>query len=232
MVHGKEMHQNNRNRERNDVMSGVDTYNNWVEHPDNASNINKNDKMVPYLEHHFIYINYSKSVYYVGSGKVTNLPYCVLEFIRYIVHYEKGIYRGRSFQIYGNRSPVRYVLLMYSKRDLRCIRIEMMNKATNLGVYYELPCDCTLQNYNNGYIEKKYGKMFCETFISYIARTCSKTVGFVTSHGDVGVDEEGCMAMMFESENTYPPDDALGHEWVSEGAIHDMDTREERQKLI
>jgi predicted site-specific integrase-resolvase len=32
-------------------------------------------------------------------------------------------------------------------------------------------------------------------------------------------------------QGTYPPNDALGHEWVSEGAIHDMDTREARQKL-
>jgi hypothetical protein len=38
--------------------------------------------------------------------------------------------------------------------------------------------------------------------------------------------------MMFESGKTYPPDDALGHEWVSEGDIHDiMDTREAIQKL-
>jgi hypothetical protein len=73
--------------------------------------------------------------------------------------------------------------------------------------------------------------MFCETFISYLARTCSKTVGFVTSHGDVEVDEEGFMTMMFEAGKTYPPDDALGHEWVSDGAIHDMDTRYARQKL-
>jgi hypothetical protein len=57
------------------------TYNNWVEHPDNASEQNKDDKMVPYLKHHFIYINYSNSLYYVGSEKVTNIPSCVLEFI-------------------------------------------------------------------------------------------------------------------------------------------------------
>jgi hypothetical protein len=73
--------------------------------------------------------------------------------------------------------------------------------------------------------------MFCETFISYLSRMCSKTVGFVTSHGDAEVDEEGFMTMMFEAGKTYPPDDALGHEWVSEGAIHDMDTREARQKV-
>jgi hypothetical protein len=53
----------------------------------------------------------------------------------------------------------------------------------------------------------------------------------VTSHGDVEVDEEGFMTMMFEAGKTYPPDDVLGHEWVSEGDIHDMDTREARQKL-
>jgi hypothetical protein len=107
----------------------------------------------------------------------------------------------------------------------------MTNIVTNLGVYYELPYDCALQNYNNGYIEKKYGKMFCETFISYLARTCSRKVGFLTSHGDVMVDEEVFVTMMFEAGNTYPPDDVLGHEWVSEGAIHDMETREARQKL-
>jgi hypothetical protein len=53
----------------------------------------------------------------------------------------------------------------------------------------------------------------------------------VTSHGDIEVDEEGFMTMMFETGNTYPRDDALGHEWVSEVAIHDMDTCEARQKL-
>jgi hypothetical protein len=89
------------------IVSGVATYNNWVESPDNASERNKDDKMVPYQKHHFIYINYAKSVYYVGSGKVINIPSCVLELIRDTVHDKKGIYRGRSFQVYGNRSPVR-----------------------------------------------------------------------------------------------------------------------------
>jgi hypothetical protein len=120
---------------------------------------------------------------------------------------------------------------MESERALRCIRTEMTNIVTNIGVYYELPCDCTIQNYNNGYIEKKYGNIFCETFISYLARKCSKTVGFVASHGDVEVDEEGFMTMMFEAGKTYPPDDVLGHEWVSEGAMHGMDTRGAIQKL-
>jgi hypothetical protein len=36
---------------------------------------------------------------------------------------------------------------------------------------------------------KSMQKMFCETFIAYLARTCSNTVGFVTSHGDVEVDK-------------------------------------------
>jgi hypothetical protein len=54
----------------NIIMSGVATYNNWVEHPYNASERNKDNKMVPYLKPHFIYINYAKSVYYVGSEKV------------------------------------------------------------------------------------------------------------------------------------------------------------------
>jgi hypothetical protein len=83
-------------------------------------------------------------------------------------------------------------------------------------------------NYNYGYIEKKYGKILCETFISFLSRTCIKTVGFVTSHGDIEVDEEGFMTMTFEAGKTYPPYDALGHEWVSEGDIHDMDTRTAR----
>jgi hypothetical protein len=215
----------------NSIMSGVATYNNWDERPDNSSERNKDDKMVPYLKHHFIYINYAKSVYYVGSGKATHIPSCVLEFIRDTVHDKKGIYRGRSFQLYGNRSPVREVLLMESERALRCIRTEMTNRVTNLGVYYELPCDCTLQNYKNGYIRKKYGKMFCETFIYYLARTCSKTVDFVTSHGEIEVDKESFMTMMFEAGKTYPTDDALGHECVCEGSIHDMDTHDARQKL-
>jgi hypothetical protein len=50
--------------------------------------------MVPYLQHHFIFINYAKLMHHVGSVKVTNLPSCELDD-------EKGIYRGRSFQIYG-----------------------------------------------------------------------------------------------------------------------------------
>jgi hypothetical protein len=87
---------------------------------------------------------------------------------------------------------------MESERALRCIRTEKTNKVTNIGVYYKLPCDCTLQNYYNGYIEKNYGRMSCETFIAFLSRTCSKTVGFVTSHGDVDVDEEGFVTMMFE----------------------------------
>jgi hypothetical protein len=38
--------------------------------------------MVPYLKRHFIYIGYAKLMYHVGSGKVTNIPSCVLQFIR------------------------------------------------------------------------------------------------------------------------------------------------------
>jgi hypothetical protein len=106
----------------------------------------------------------------------------------------------------------------------------MTNKVTNLEVYYELPCDCKLKNYNNGYIEKKYSKMFCETFIAFLSRTCSKIVGFVTSHRDVDVDEEGFMTMMFKLGKTHPPDDALGIEWISEGAIYDMDRCDARRK--
>jgi hypothetical protein len=208
----------------------VSEYNEWVQQPDNASQQNKDDKMVPYLKRHFIYINYAKSMYHAGSGKVTNLPSCQLEFIRDIIPDEKGIYRGWSFQLYGNQSPVRQVLLMESEQALRCIRNEVTNKVTNLGVYYELTCDCTLQNYNNGYIEKRYGRMFCEKFIAFLSRTFSKTVGFVTSHGDMDVDEEGFMTMMFELGKTYPTDDALENEWISEGAIHDMDRCDTRRK--
>jgi hypothetical protein len=68
--------------------------------------------------------------------------------------------------------------------------------------------------------------MFCETFIAYIASTCSKRVGVVTSHGDVEVDEEGLMTMMFELVNTYPPDYAVGNKWIYKNAIHDMDRRD------
>jgi hypothetical protein len=146
--------------------------------------------VVPYLKRHCVYIEYAKSMYHVHSRKVINLPSCVLEFVRDIFSDEKGIYRGRSFQLYGNKSHLIEVFLMESECSLCCVRTEMTNKVTNLGVYYELPCDCTLQNNNNGYMEKKYGKMFCETFIAYLSRTCRKTVGFVTSHGDIEVDEE------------------------------------------
>jgi hypothetical protein len=38
----------------NSIMAGVATYNNWVEHPDNASERNKDEKMAPYLKHHLI----------------------------------------------------------------------------------------------------------------------------------------------------------------------------------
>jgi hypothetical protein len=46
--------------------------------------------------------------------------------------------------------------------------------------------------------------MFCETFIYFLSRTCSKTVGFVTYHGDVDVDKDGCMTIMFELGKIYP----------------------------
>jgi hypothetical protein len=106
----------------------------------------------------------------------------------------------------------------------------MAKKVTNLGVFYELPCDCTLQNYNNGYIEEKYGRIFCETFISFLYRYCSKTEGFVTFHRYMDVDEEGFMTMMFELGKTYPPDDALGNEWISEGSIRDMNRCDAQRK--
>jgi hypothetical protein len=93
----------------------------------------------------------------------------------------------------------------------------MTNKVTNLGVYYKLPCDYTLQNYNNGYIEKHYGRMFCETFIAFLSRTCSKTVGVVTSHGDVDVDEEVSMTMMFELGKMYPPPPMM--RWAKNGYL-------------
>jgi hypothetical protein len=76
----------------------------------------------------------------------------------------------------------------------------------------------------------KSGRMFCETCIAFLSRTCIKTVVFVTSHGDVDAEEEGFMTMMFELGKTYPPDNALGNEWISEGAIHDMDRCDTRRK--
>jgi hypothetical protein len=36
----------------------------------------------------------------------------------------------------------------------------MTNKVTNIGAYYELPCDCKFQSYNNGYIEKSMVDFF------------------------------------------------------------------------
>jgi hypothetical protein len=77
-------------------------------------------------------------------------------------------------------------------------------------------------------LRKKYGRMFCETFIAFLSRTCRKTVGFVTSHGDVEADEEGFMTMIFKLGGKYPPDDALANKWISEGEIHDMDRRDAR----
>jgi hypothetical protein len=45
-----------------------------------------------------------------------------------------------------------------------------------------------------------------------------QTASFVTSHGDVDVDEEGYVTMLFEEGKKIPPDDALdSSEWVSEG---------------
>jgi hypothetical protein len=59
--------------------------------------------------------------------------------------------------------------------------------------------------------------MYCETFIYHLERTCIHTAGFVTSHGDVDVDEEGYMIMMFEEGHTFPPDYALDlSEWVAQ----------------
>jgi hypothetical protein len=46
----------------------------------------------------------------------------------------------------------------------------------------------------------------------------------------VDVDEEGFMTMMFQLGKMYPPDDALGNEWISEGAIYDMDRCDARRK--
>jgi hypothetical protein len=60
------------------IYCGLAEYNEWVQQPDNASQRNKDYKMAPYLKRHFIYIKYAKSMYHVGSGKVTNLPSCEL----------------------------------------------------------------------------------------------------------------------------------------------------------
>jgi hypothetical protein len=65
--------------------------------------------------------------------------------------------------------------------------------------------------------------MFCETFIAFLSGTCSKKVVFVTSHGDVYVDDDVFMTMMFRLGKTNPPDNTLGNEWISGGAIHDTD---------
>jgi hypothetical protein len=59
--------------------------------------------------------------------------------------------------------------------------------------------------------------MFCEAFIAFLSMTCRKTVRFVTYDGNVDVDEEGFMTMMFELGKTYPPDYALGNEWSLKG---------------
>jgi hypothetical protein len=60
------------------IACGVAEYNEWVQLLDNDSQRNKDDKMVPYLKRHLICFNYAKSMYHVGSGKVTNIPSCVL----------------------------------------------------------------------------------------------------------------------------------------------------------
>jgi hypothetical protein len=119
------------------IASGMDVCNDWVQQPENVLEPNKDEKMVPYLKRHFIYIDFAKSMYHVGSGKARNLPSCVLEFIRDIITDEKGIYRGWPSQLYGNKSPVREVLMMESKCALRSVRTEMTNTITNLRVHYE-----------------------------------------------------------------------------------------------
>ena len=141
------------------IRSGLSNHSIWIAKPDNAEGRNKDDMMTPYLQRHFIFIDYAKYASYVGCGKVTNLPSCVLEFIRDQVPDKKGLYRGRTLQLFGNISPVREVLLMESERALRCIRTAH-TYATNPTLYYSLPCDCTLQNYNNGYIEKNMEECF------------------------------------------------------------------------
>jgi hypothetical protein len=47
----------------------------------------------------------------------------------YCISDEKGIYRGRSFQLYGNQSPLREVLLMESERARCCIRTKWQTKS-------------------------------------------------------------------------------------------------------
>jgi hypothetical protein len=120
------------------INCGLANYSTWLAEPENASERNKDDMMTPYLKRHFIFIAYAESACYVGCGKVTNIPSCVLEFIRDQVPDKKGLYRGRTYQLYVNSNPVREVLLMDSERALRCIRTEISN-ITNNGVFYELP---------------------------------------------------------------------------------------------
>jgi hypothetical protein len=101
---------------------GLKNYFTWRAEPKNASERNEDDTMTPYLEIHFIFITYANSACYVGCGKATNIPSCVLEFIRDQVPDKKGLYHGRAFQIYGNSNPFREVLLMDNERALRCIQ--------------------------------------------------------------------------------------------------------------
>jgi hypothetical protein len=63
---------------------------------------------------------------------------------------------------------------MESERALRCIRTEMTNKVTNLGVYYKLPCECTLKNYNNGYIEKSMVECFVKHSLPFYPGLAAK----------------------------------------------------------
>jgi hypothetical protein len=82
---------------------GVAEYNKWVQQPDNVSQQNKDDKMIPYLKHQFIYINFAKSMYHMGSGKVTNLPSCVFEFIRDTIPDKQGFTEDGHFNFMATR---------------------------------------------------------------------------------------------------------------------------------
>jgi hypothetical protein len=131
------------------IMSGVAMYTNGVEQPDNSSEQRQN---VP-IPKTSLYLHRLCQVHVLcGQWKSNQLTLLCIGIHRDTIPDEEGIYRGWSFQRYGNKSPIQEVLLMESKHALHFFRTEITNKVTNIGVYYELSCDCTLKNYNNGYI--------------------------------------------------------------------------------
>jgi hypothetical protein len=64
-------------------------------------------------------------------------------------------------------------------------------------------------------LKKTYGIMFLKHSLPLYPGLASKTVGFLTSHRDADVDEEGFMTMMFELGKTYP----LMIHWAMNGSL-------------